>query len=484
MVDISQRLASGLPELDQILSGGFIKQSAYLIRGGPGQGKTTLGLHFLAAAESQGGTSLFIGFQESEARLRENAESVGIDVSNINFLSLAPDEHFFTDRQSYDVFAAADVEQEPLAESITSAVERAAPTRVFVDSMTQLRFLSADVYQYRKQVLSLLRYFQDRGATVLFTSERSAELPDDDLQFISDGVITLDTAPTGSFLQVSKFRGSSFLRGAHQIRVGMRGLEVFPRPLPPKANLVEDERWRWGTGIEKLDKILYGGLEAGTVSLITGPSGVGKSTLASLFVAQAAAKGRKAAIYLFEEELSSLLQRSAALKVNLKEPLQDGRVSIEQVEPLRYLADEFALLVRRKVEENGVELVVLDSIAGFELTLGGGQASKLAIHAFAKSLSRMGVSIVLVNEIEAMTGQFRITEKGISYLADNVIFLRFMEAEGELKKLLGVLKKRLSPVDSRMYTYDIGPTAITIGDPVGKQGLQGVLDGQQVFQQE
>ncbi|QBQ55917.1 ATPase domain-containing protein [Nitrosococcus wardiae] len=478
MSNTSERISTGLVELDPILFGGFIKQSSYLIRGGPGQGKTTLGLHFLSAANPQN-SALFIGFQETEEQLRANAKAVGIDVSNIHFLRLSPDEHFFTDQQGYDVFAAADVEQEPLAQSIIEAVERALPTHVFIDSMTQLRFLSADIYQYRKQVLSFLRYFRERGATVLFTSELSTELPDDDLQFIADGVITLDTAPTGSFIQVSKFRGSNFLRGPHQVRLGHRGLEVFPRPLPPKANFSEDERWRWNTDIEKLDEILGGGLEAGTISLITGPSGIGKSTLASLFVARAAAQGRKAAVYLFDEELSALLHRASSLKINLKEPLTDGRLSIEQVEPLRYLTDEFARLVMRKVEEEDVELVVLDSIAGFELTLGGSHESKTAIHALAKSLSRRGASVLLVNEVQALVGQFRISERGISYLSDNVIFMRFMEVEGELKKLLGVLKKRLSAFDTRVYTYEIGPTALSIGAPVGKQGWQNVLGGQQ-----
>lgn len=478
----SKRISSGIIALDNILYGGFIKRSAYLIRGGPGQGKTTLGLHFLSSAGAHG-AALFIGFQELEEQLRVNAKAVGIEVSNIAFLSLAPDEHFFTEQQGYDVFAAADVENEPLAESVIKAVEQVAPSHVFIDSMTQLRFLSADIYQYRKQVLSFLRYLREREATVLFTSELSAELPDEDLQFIADGVITLDTAPTGSFLQVSKFRGSDFLRGPHQIRVGNRGLEVFPRPLPPKANLSEDERWRWSTGLEKLDKILGGGLEAGTISLLTGPSGVGKSTLASLFVARAAAQGRRAAIYLFEEEMSALLHRAASLNINLRKPLADGLISIEQIEPLRYLTDEFAMLAGHKVKEEGIELVVLDSIAGFELTLGDGDESKKALHALAKNLSRRGASVILVNEIEALTGQFKISEKGISYLSDNVIFLRFMEAEGELKKSLGVLKKRLGAFDTRMYTYDIGPTALSIGAPVGKQGLQGILDGQQSFLQ-
>lgn len=476
------RLSTGIEELDNILSGGLIKGASYLIRGGPGQGKTTLGLHFLSSATGQG-KALFIGFQEPEEQLRTNAESVGIDVSNISFLSLAPDEHFFTEQQGYDVFAAADVEQEPLAESVVSAVERLSPTHVFVDSMTQLRFLASDLYQYRKQVLSFIRYFRDRDATVLFTSECSSELSDEDLQFIADGVMTLDNSPTGSFLRVSKFRGSGFMPGEHQMRVGPSGLELFPRRLPPKKNLAEDERWRYATGVKKLDDILHGGIEAGTISLITGPSGVGKSTLASLFAAHAAKQDRKSAIYLFEEERDSLLYRSTALGIELQKQSEAGLVAIEQVEPLRYLADEFAMLVHNKVQQDGVELVIMDSIAGFELTLGEREKSKMALHAFAKSLSRRGISVILVNEIEAMTGQFRISEKGISYLADNVIFLRFMEADGELKKSLGVLKKRLSPFDSRMYTYDIGPSGICLESSVGDQGLQGVLDGQQIVRE-
>src|SRR5690606_35743233 len=131
-----------------------------------------------------------------------------------------------------DVFSAADVEAEPLAAALTEAVERVSPKRVFIDSMTQLRFLAPDLFQYRKQVLSLLRFLRDRGATVVFSSERSRDLPDDDLQFIADGVISLGSAEGAPTLEVTKFRGSGFRRGPHQYRVGGRGLEVFPRPLP------------------------------------------------------------------------------------------------------------------------------------------------------------------------------------------------------------------------------------------------------------
>jgi len=468
-----ERLSTGVSGLDEILNGGLIPGSACLIRGGPGLGKTTLGLHFLSAAEPDEPT-LFIGFQEHEAQLRANAVSVGLDVSHIRFLSLAPDEQFFTQQQGYDVFTAADVEQEPLAEAVIQAVERHQPRRVFVDSLTQLRFLSADVFQYRKQVLSFLRYLRERGATVLFSSESSRDLPDDDLQFICDGIVSLEPGPLGSSLRVTKCRGTDFRRGAHQFRVSGQGLSVFPHPRPPRIQQSKAERWQWRSGVAKLDEMLHGGLEAGTVSLITGPSGIGKSTLASLFLAQGSAQGHRAAVYLFEEEMDTFLRRAEALQIALNEPVQAGRVTLEQVEPMRYLADEFAMQVRRQVEEEGVELVVLDSIAGFELTVAA-ESVKGCLHGIAKSLARMGASVLLINEVEAMTGQFRVTEKGISYLSDNVIFLRYMEVEGAVRKAIGVLKKRLSRFDNGLHTFEVGPRAVSIGAPV--QGLRGVLMG-------
>ncbi|HET6655333.1 MAG TPA: ATPase domain-containing protein, partial [Gammaproteobacteria bacterium] len=397
--------------LDDILDGGLIRERAYLVRGGPGRGKTTLGLHFLSAPDD-GRPALFIGFQESEQQLRNNAESVGIDVSAIQFLSLAPDEHFFTDQQAYDVFAAADVEQEPLARAVIEAVERHAPSRIFVDSLSQLRFLSADIFQYRKQVLSLLRYLAGRGATVLFSSESTSEFPDDDLQFMADGVISLDTSVKSASVRVTKFRGSAFRRGGHQMRVNNEGFNVFVAPVPPKSKLTDEERWRWRSGIDTLDTILGGGIEAGTVSLITGPSGVGKSTMASLFAAEAAKQGRRAAVFLFEEEVATFMRRAKALKINLEAPCRDGGLLVEQVEPMRYLADEFAERVRRHVEEDQVELVVLDSVAGLELALDG-EDIRDRLHVFAKSLARIGVSVVLINETEMMMGHFRVSERGI-----------------------------------------------------------------------
>lgn len=474
------RLSTGIAGLDEVLCGGLVPQRSYLVRGGPGWGKTTVGLHFLTA---NGGAdeTLFIGFQESDEQLRANAAAVGLDVSNVNFLSLVPDAQFFAEQQGYDVFAAADVEQQPIVEAVVREVEAKSPARVFVDSLTQLRFLSADVFQYRKQVLSFLRFLQQRGATVLFSSEHSRELPDDDLQFMADGVFNLEGDHKGGALRVSKFRGSDFRRGEHQMRVTHGGVSVFPRPMPPATRESGGSRRLWKSGVTRIDDMLSGGFESGTISLITGPAGIGKSTLAALFVNEAARQQRRSAVYLFEEEMETYLARTAALGMNLREARGDGRVLIEQVEPMRYLADEFAMQVRRQVEEDGVELVVIDSTAGFELTLDG-EDIRERMHAMSKSLARLGVSVILVNEVETLMGEFKVSEKGISYLSDNVVFLRYIEVDGELYKAIGVLKKRLSDFERRMRHFHIGkPAGINVDENI--EGLAGVLSNGPVLQE-
>lgn len=458
------RVSSGIEGLDEILDGGPLACRRYLVRGGPGQGKTTLGLSFLAAADG-GESSLFIGFQEPEDQIRANAASVGIDVSGIRFLSLAPDEQFFTQHEAYDVFAASDVEQGPVVEAVIQAVEEEEPARVFVDSLTQLRFLSADVFQYRKQILSFLRFLTERGATVLFSSESSVEFPDDDLQFVADGVITLDSGVFGGVVSVSKFRGSGYQPGRHQVRLDGRGLQIFPRLVPPSGRRVEAGNILWASGEAELDRMLHGGLEAGTVSLITGPTGIGKSTLAALFAVRAAGRGHRAAAFLFEEEVVAYLGRLRSLGVPVDTPWERGDFLLELVEPMRYLADEFAAHVRRLVEHDGVSMVVLDSISGFELALES-EDIKARLHAFAKTLARLGASVILVNETEAMASEFRVSEKDISYLADNVVYLQYVRDDGAINKTIGVLKKRLTGFDPSVRRLDIGPVGMRIGESV------------------
>jgi circadian clock protein KaiC len=466
-----ERVSTGISDLDEILDGGLLARRRYLVRGGPGLGKTTLGLNFLTAS-GDAEPSLFIGFQEPEDELRTNAASIGIDASGVNFLSLAPSEEFFTGAEAYDVFAASDVEQTPMINAVIAAVDEIRPTRVFIDSLTQLRFISADLAQFRKQVMSFLRFLSDRGATVLFTSESTREVPDDDLQFISDGIIDLQRAPSCGYLTVTKFRGSGFLRGTHQFRVDGAGFHVHNRILPPPQQVVESAPVQMSCGNAELDEMLGGGVEAGTVTLVTGPTGIGKSTLGGLFAVETARSGRRAAVYQFEEELNGWMARLRALGVDPDTPLREGRLSLEQVEPLRYLAAEFTNTVCRQVRDEGLDLVVIDSVGGFELALGGtSEEVRAPLHALIKTLSRMGVTVVLLNENHAVVGNLKVSEREISYIADNVIYLCYVQTGDALSKVLGIMKKRLSRFDSTQREFEVTTGGVRIGRPASELGV-------------
>ena len=471
--EVTSRLSTGIVGLDEVLHGGFIPGRAYLVRGGPGTGKTTLGLHFLTAGVANGEKVLFITLGEPEAVIRRNAEAMGFDLEGVSFLDLSPTPEFFTEVETYDLFSPAEVEREPTTQKIVAQVEKLKPTRVLLDAMTQFRYLATDPFQFRKQALSFLRFLAEQGATVLFISEASTEAPDADLQFLSDGVIDLEFAPQGRTISVTKFRGSDFRGGRHSMQLSGKGMEVFPK-LVPEVYRREFIPETIASGVPELDELLHGGLERGTVTIITGPSGVGKTTLGLLFMKEAAGRGERSVVYTFEEGLETLLARCEAINVPAHAMMERGTLDMVKVEPLQFTPDEFARLVRREVEEQKARIVMLDSIAGYRLSLRG-EDLVTHVHALSKYLANMGVTVLLINEVEAITGEFRATEVGISYLADNIIFLRYLEMQGEMRKAIGVLKKRVSDFEKTLREYEITRYGVKVGRPL--TGLRGILSG-------
>ena len=467
------RLPTGITGLDEILGGGLIPARAYLLRGGPGTGKTTVGLHFLTSGDPHVEKPLFITMGEPEAQIRKNAEAVGFDLEGVTFLDLSPSSAFFSEVQSYDIFAPAEVEREPMTQQIIAQVDMLKPKRVFLDAMTQFRYLASDAFQFRKQALSFLRFLIEQGATVLFTSEGSHEAPDDDLQFMADGVIHLDFAAEGRTLGVSKFRGSDFRSGLHAMKLSATGAEVFPRLLP-ESYQQEFVAEALPSGVPELDELLHGGFERGTISVISGPTGVGKTTLGLQFMKEAAGRGERSMVYTFEERIGTLLHRAEAVHIPVHAMMQRGTLSVVQVEPLQWTPDEFACLVRQEVERNGTRIVMLDSTTGYRLSLRSGDLVG-HLHALCKYLQNMGVAVLLISEIEAITGEFRATEAGISYLADNIVFLRYLEIQGELRRAIGVLKKRLSSFEPTLREIEITRYGIKVGKPLTE--LRGILRG-------
>jgi circadian clock protein KaiC len=466
-----KRLSSGVPGLDEILEGGFLPGRAYMVRGGPGSGKTTLGMHFLEAASEAGERALYITLGETEAQLRENADSVGIGLGGVEFLDLSPSSDFFAELQTYDVFSPAEVERVPIAQKILEQVGEGGPRRVFLDSMTQFRYLSPDAYQFRKQVLSFLRYLTDRGATVLFTSENSSGAPDDDLQFMSDGVLLLRSGASGRSLCVTKLRGSGFRSGLHSLKLSERGMEVFPRLVPGELRR-EIEFEALPFGIPNLDELLHGGLERGTVTIFSGPTGVGKTTLGLQFMKEAAGRGERSVVYAFEEAVPILLHRCESIRIPVRSMIERGTLAIVPIEPLRYSADELVSMVRQEVEQQGARIVMLDSVSGYRLAVRGEDVVR-SLHALCTYLKNMGTTVLLVDEVHSIGGGLRATDVGMSYLADNIVYLRYMEArtpEGtELRKTIGVLKKRASDFEQSPRELKITPYGLQVGGPM--QGI-------------
>ena len=472
-----ERCSTGVPGLDEVLEGGLIPHRAYLVRGGPGTGKTTLGLHFLRTAAQAGTSALLISLESNEAQLRTDAASQGLDLEGVHVLDLSPTREFFADNQSYDIFSPADVERDPTTRKIVEAIESLKPERIFVDAITTLRYLAPDDFQFRKQALSFIRYLVEHGATVLMSSEPTAGVPDDDLRFMSDGIIELGFAVRQGLLRreicITKLRGSDFAGGSHSLRLTDHGMVVYPR-LVPASHEREFQAEIIPSGLPELDHMLGGGIERGTITIFSGPSGVGKTTLGMQFMKEASSRGERSVVYAFEEQRDTLLHRCDKLKIPVRAMMDSGNLSVVQVEPLRFSPAEFATLVRREVEECGARIVMIDGISGYRLTLAGDDLV-LHLHSLGRYLKNMGVTVLFVNEVETITGDFRATEAGVSYLCDNLVFLRYLEVDGELRKAIGVLKKRVGDFGKSLREIQITDRGIEVGAPLS--GLRGVLTG-------
>jgi circadian clock protein KaiC len=471
----TSRLSTGIEGLDEILYGGFLPQRNYLVKGTAGSGKTILALHFLQAGVDAGEPALFINVEEDLDDLTANAEALGFDTDAIDFLDLSPTADAFVEDRTYDVFEAAEVEQEPLREAIVDRVDALEPTRVVVDPLTQFRYLSTDDYQFRKQVVGLMRFLEQRGATVVFTAQDARNQPTEELEFVADGTIRLESAPYGSTVQVPKFRGSRIKGGDHAYRITDDGMVVFPA-LAPSDHRSPFTAEPISSGVAEVDALLNGGIERGTVSVISGPTGVGKTTLGTQFMNAAADRGERSIVYLFEESKSTFLSRSEAIGIPVERMIDRGTLELREMNALELSPQEFARIVREDVEKNDTQMVMLDGIAGYRLTLHGETDMVLKrLHALGRYLKNMGVTTLLIDETDSLTGPFAATQENISYLADNIVFLRHVELRGELRKAIGVLKKRTGDFERTLREFEITADGIVVGESL--TGMQGILTG-------
>ncbi len=473
------RASTGIDGLDTVLDGGLLPNRSYLLRGGPGTGKTVLGFHYLTAGADAGESTLFVNFEEPTERIRENAATLGFDLDGVEFLDLTPGADVFTEDRTYGVFAADEVESGEVSGRIIEALDRVEPDRAFVDPLTQLRNLARDDYQFRREAASFMRYLTDNDVTTLFTAQPIGNDAVGDLEFLCDGSLELRHERKGRTVTVNKFRGSGFRSGSHTVRIDDDGIWAYPKLVPTdhRRQLSGDTV---SSGVDDLDALLHGGIERGSVTVVSGPSGAGKTTTGSQFAKEAAARGERSVIYLFEEDVASFTHRSKAIGIPIDEMRADGTLSLVEVEPLEVSADEFAAWVREEVENRGAQTVMIDGLAGYRLSIRGEDDDLVReIHALCRYLRNMDVTTLLIDDVGTVTGDFEPTSDRISYLADTILFIRYLEMDGELRKATGVLKKRASDFERTLREFEITAEGIVLGEPL--RNLRGILTGTPEF---
>lgn len=471
------RISTGVPGLDDILGGGFPGHRLYLVEGDPGTGKTTLALQFLLDGKRRGERVLYVTLSETKDELHDVAESHGWSLDGISIYELNG-MHDENGSDEYTVFHPAEVELGETTSRIFSHVEQLAPARVVFDSLSEFRLLAQGTLRYRREILNLKQFFVGRQCTVLLLDDRTSENNDLQLQSISHGVIRLersnsDYGVTRRRVQVMKMRGVNFRDGFHDYIIESGGLRVYPR-LIAAEHRNGHEHQVLQSGVKGLDGILGGGLDRGTSTLLIGPAGSGKSTIATQFALSAGLRGEHVACYIFEENIETYLKRSAGMGMAMKPLIEQGLVYLRQIDPAQVSPGEFANKVRANVEGLGTRMVIIDSLNGYFNALPNEQFLTIQMHELLTYLAQQGVVTILVMAQHGLMGHMQ-TPVEISYLADTVILLRYFEAAGAVRQALSIVKKRTGEHERTIRELSFSGNGIRIGEPLRE--FSGILTG-------
>ncbi|WP_043458665.1 ATPase domain-containing protein [Azohydromonas australica] len=477
--DHPRRAVTGVLGLDDVLHGGLIAHRLYLIDGNPGAGKTTLALQFLREGVRAGERCLYITLSETRDELLAGAASHGLDLNGVEIEELMGREGELDGDAELTMYHPSEVELTETTRQVLQAVQRVNPSRMVFDSLSELRLLAQSSLRYRRQILALKQFFAARHCTVLLLDDRTAEGPDLQLQSIAHGVIALDQhAPSYGQaqrqLRVVKFRGSDFRSGFHDLAIRHGGLQVFPR-LTAADHGAAFERETVPSGVEALDALLGGGIDRGTATLLIGPPGSGKSTVALQYAHAAAARGAHAAVFAFDESRAILLARCAGLGMPLTEGTGAGQVHVRQIDPAEIAPGEFASLVREAVEVFRARVIVIDSLNGYLNAMPDARFLTAQLHELLSYLNNHGVATFLVAAQSGLMGPNMQAPVDASYLADTVVMLRMFEHGGRVKKAISVLKKRSGRHEEtiRQVWFDGG--GVHLSEPL--EHLRGVLSG-------
>jgi circadian clock protein KaiC len=477
------RLSTGVAGLDDILGGGLPPDRLYLVQGEPGTGKTTLALQFLLEGVKRGEKVLFITLSETQDELAAVARSHGWSLDGIEVFELSTAQQNRSAEQN-TLFHPSEVELNEVTQVLLDEVERVGPSRVVLDSLSELRLLAQNALRFRRQILALKQHFVGKKATVMLLDDRHGGGMEAQAHTVAHGVMELeqlapDYGAERRRLRIVKLRGVSFRGGHHDLLIARGGLLIFPRLVAHehRNGFVRD---LVPSGIKELDDLQGGGVSRGTSLLIMGPAGSGKTSLAMQYVSAAVKRGEHAAMFLFDENLDTMLARAEGINLDLQPYIDERKMlTVQQIDPAELPPGAFVARVRDAVERNGAKVVVIDSLNGYMNAMAEERHVTLHLHELLTYLAQQGVMTVLVMAQHGMMGRME-SQVDISYLSDNVLLLRYFEAAGHIRLALSVVKKRTGPHERTIREMMIVPAqGIRVGPPLVE--FQGVLTGVPTF---
>jgi circadian clock protein KaiC len=475
---VIRKLPTGVPGLDEVLGGGIPEYSFNLLAGSPGTGKTTLAQQIMFANATPERPAIFFTLLGEPAvkMLRYQQQFAFFDPARVGV-----DIHFvnLTEEVLHRNLDA-------VLERITDEVEQHNPALVVVDSFrTVVRTVDSP------GVTELdLQYFVQRLALRLTSWETTSFLIGEFAEgesrnpvfTVADGVIWLlnevERNSSVRKLRVTKVRGQPALSGLHTLRIFEGGVEVFPRA--PESRGVRGTRradTRLSTGVKELDELMGGGIPAGDSVMVTGPTGSGKTILATQFIAAGIARGECGVIAVFEEHPDSYIQRARSLGFPLDEMIAAGKLDIVYLRPIDLSVDETLQAIRGRIKRLGASRVVIDSMSGFEMALAPTFRSDFreSYYRLLRALTALGITVISTVEVVESNDYLRFAPFNISFLADDLLAMRYIELRGELKKVLSVIKMRASAHSTELRQYQLTDHGLEIGGTL--RDYRGIITG-------